>query len=208
MRSTLNKKALGSVVVGIVFIVLLGSALHFAFEWSGYWAPVALFAAVNESTWEHFKIAFWPGLLFAVIEYPRLRGSVRTFWGAKALGLLTMPIVIALLYAYTAVLGYHNLILDIVIFVVAVAAGHLVSYKVMTSAEIDAAVSRALSVLLAVMVLVYSLLSFFAPSWFLFEDPETGQYGILNEYGDHDQDHEQAAAKRSAPGPIAGGAGY
>lgn len=44
-------------LVGIPFIVILGSLLHFAFAWSGYWIPVALVAAVNESAWEQLKLA-------------------------------------------------------------------------------------------------------------------------------------------------------
>ena len=40
-------------LAGIIFIVVLGSVLHFAFEWSGRWTPIAPIAAVNESVWEH-----------------------------------------------------------------------------------------------------------------------------------------------------------
>jgi hypothetical protein len=45
-------------IIGIVFIVLAGGLLHFVFEWSGSWRPLAIIAAVNESTWEHLKLAF------------------------------------------------------------------------------------------------------------------------------------------------------
>ena len=183
-----KKLAIRWELLGTVFIVLLGASLHFAFEWSGYWTPMAVIAAVNESTWEHFKIAFWPALLFGLIESAWLHRSARNFWPAKVLGLLTAPIVIAILfYSYTAILGRHMLSLDILIFVIAVAAGQLVSYKTMTGLDLGAAVSRSLAALLAVMVLAYSLLSYFAPMGFLFADPETGEYGILREYGDQDR---------------------
>jgi len=39
-------------LAGIVFIVVLGMVLHFAFEWSGRWTPIAPIAVVNESVWE------------------------------------------------------------------------------------------------------------------------------------------------------------
>ena len=45
-------------LAGIVFIVFLGSFLHFTFELSGNNPVVALFSAVNESVWEHFEIGF------------------------------------------------------------------------------------------------------------------------------------------------------
>jgi hypothetical protein len=186
-----TKLALRWELAGIGFVSVVGALLHFAFEWSGYWTPMALVAGVNESTWEHFKIAFWPTLLFALIEYPALRKSVRNFWSANILGLITEPIVIAILfYSYTAILGKHELVLDIIIFVIAVAAGQLVSYKVMTLPDLGTALVRALKGALIVMIAAFSLLSYVAPRWFLFEDPITGQYGILDEYGDHDHDDD------------------
>jgi hypothetical protein len=43
---------------GIAFVVILGSVLHFAFEWSGRAIPIGPIAAVNESVWEHLKLGF------------------------------------------------------------------------------------------------------------------------------------------------------
>jgi hypothetical protein len=62
-----NKAALRWELVGIAAIFLTGSALHSVFDWTGHWRPIAWFAAVNESVWEHFKLAFWPGVLTVLI---------------------------------------------------------------------------------------------------------------------------------------------
>ena len=43
---------------------LAGSALHFVFDLLSGFAPVGIIAAVNESVWEHMKLAFWPMLVF------------------------------------------------------------------------------------------------------------------------------------------------
>lgn len=51
--------------IGAIMMILFGSGLHFAFVLLGSWAPVALVAAVNESIWEHLKLAFWTGLFCA-----------------------------------------------------------------------------------------------------------------------------------------------
>ena len=47
--------------------MLAGSALHFAYELSGFNWFAALFGSVNESTWEHLKL-FWPGLVYACVQ--------------------------------------------------------------------------------------------------------------------------------------------
>ena len=54
-------------ITGAIFIIVIGLALHFVFSWTGGWRPVAVVAAVNESIWEHLKLAFWPGLLWALL---------------------------------------------------------------------------------------------------------------------------------------------
>ena len=55
-------------VVGIAFVFLVGSLLHFVFEWSGESRIVGLFASVNESVWEHFKQGFWPVCIWGAID--------------------------------------------------------------------------------------------------------------------------------------------
>ncbi|MGD8815518.1 MAG: DUF6512 family protein [Anaerolineales bacterium] len=175
--------------LGIVFIIVFGSMLHFLFEWSGYARPVAILAAVNESTWEHFKIAFWPSLIWALIEFPFLRKRTRNFAIAKAAGLATMPLVIAaLFYGYTAFTGQHFLIADIVIFILAVIFGQWLSMWILVREAIEIAWLRGFAIgALVIMVAAYSTLSYYPPRNFLFAHPETGEFGILADY-DHD-DH-------------------
>lgn len=54
---------------GIGFVLVLGTLSHFFFDWSGENRLVGIFAAVNESTWEHLKLLFFPALLFWVSEW-------------------------------------------------------------------------------------------------------------------------------------------
>lgn len=181
----MRKRVLRWELGGIVLIVLAGSALHFGFEWTGYWRPAALFAAVNESTWEHLKLSFWPGLVFALLEYGFIKGAIDNFWVAKSLGLFVMPVVtVVLFYGYTAILGRNYLALDILIFVLAVAAGQLASYRILMGAKMRSFAHRCAVIGLVVMVVAFSVLSYCPPRFFLFEDPVTGGYGILDSYGE------------------------
>jgi hypothetical protein len=176
---------------GTVLIITSGASLHFWFEWTDFWRPMAIFAAVNESTWEHFKLAFWPGLIFAIIEYRSIKAIANNFFAAKFLGLLIMPIITMILfYGYTSILGDHWLIADILVFIVSVIAGQWISLKIMTSSN-DAKLlsSKAAIFGLVVMTLAFSLLSYFPLENFVFEDPETGEYGILSHYDHDDHDH-------------------
>ncbi len=87
---------------GILFIVLLGSLLHFTFELSGGWRPLAIVSAVNESVWEHLKLAFWPAVFWTIIEYflvfRKARDQRSKFVLAKAIGAYIMPLVIVIIF--------------------------------------------------------------------------------------------------------------
>lgn len=165
---------------GAAFIILAGSALHFVFAWSGQWRPIAWLAAVNESTWEHFKLGFWPALIFALVEGLAWKGRIPNFLIGKAACLWLMPALIgSVFYAYKAALGRHFLWADILLFVLAAAAGQALSYRLLTKPPLGSAWRRFALLGVIVLVLAFALLTYVPPRFFLFMDPRTGGFGIL-----------------------------
>ncbi|MFN0194081.1 MAG: DUF6512 family protein [Aestuariivirga sp.] len=166
-------------LVGILFIAILGSLLHFAFAWSGYWKPAALVAAVNESVWEHLKIAFWPGLVWATIEFAALRPKASQFWSSKGFALLIPSVFIVLIfYAYTSLLGRNLLALDITIFVVAIALGQIGSAKLINARRWKRGSSTLGTGLLVCQLIAFTTFTFYPPPFSIFEDSRNGTRGI------------------------------
>ena len=166
-------------LVGIIVIVILGSMLHFVFEWCNRWKPIALIAAVNESVWEHLKLGFWPALFYAVLEYRYLKKSANNFLPAKTIAVYLIPIsIVVLFYSYTAILGRNMLLFDILIFVVAVIIGQLASYKLLTASPLAQGFNKIALIALVIIVLMFLLFTFFPAHLPIFRDPITGGYGI------------------------------
>lgn len=115
---------------GAGLTIIFGSLLHFVFEWSGGSHIVALFGAVNESTWEHLKLAFWPTFIFTFIEWFVFRKEIKNFCFAAFVKLFSMPIIIVILFYSWLLFLRDNFIWDITIFIVAVMAGYYLSYKI------------------------------------------------------------------------------
>ena len=71
---------------GYTFSVVLGTLLHFVYDWTkcAIFTPIS---AVNESTWEHMKILFFPCLFFAVFQYFFFK-EYDGFWWIKLIGAL------------------------------------------------------------------------------------------------------------------------
>ncbi len=55
-------------IAEFIFIAIVGTLLHFVYDWSGQNPAVGIIAPVSESTWEHLKLLFMPALLFTLIQ--------------------------------------------------------------------------------------------------------------------------------------------
>ena len=174
-----NKTVFIYELIGVVFIIFLGSALHFTFALSGNQPIVGAFSAVNESVWEHLKLAFWPSLLFALIEFPLLRKATNNFFTAKAIGPYLMVTIIPLVfYSYTALSGKSVFAVDISSFVVAVIIGQLLSYKLLTYRQLPRNLNKIAVIVIILLAIAFIVFTFYTPQLQIFRDPTNGAYGI------------------------------
>ena len=151
-------------------VIVAGSLLHFAWEWSGRNAIVAVVAATNESTWEHLKLAFWPAVMMGVVHW-KAYDAPRGWVVAMALRCVIPPVMIVVLfYGYVALAGRHHLAADLAVFVVAVLVGEHVGHA-MFDREFDKTVRVGAGALLLLMTAAFSVLTFAPPDFFLFDDP-------------------------------------
>lgn len=154
----------------MVSAALLGSAFHFFYDFTGQNALAALISPVNESTWEHLKLLFFPVLLLTIVEFWIRRPNPAGFFGARLFGVLAgMILIIVLFYMYSFLLGKNFLIIDILIFLISVCftyvlSGHL--YKYFRHAD-------GMLIFLGWMLMILLFFSFtcFPPDFFLFYLP-------------------------------------
>ena len=166
------------IVFSGIFVIILGTLLHFTYEWSGNNQFIASFSAVNESTWEHLKLLFFPMLLTTIIGFFYLEKSCPNYWCARLFGILTAILfTIVLFYTYTGIIGTNFAFVDISIFFFAVILGELVSYKVLVS-SFDCNSSVAL-VGIILLLACFIIFTYFTPEIGLFKDPVTGLFGII-----------------------------
>jgi len=167
---------------GILFIVLLGALLHFTFELSSGWLPLGVISAVNESVWEHLKLAFYPSLFLTLIEYFLLFRPQKPFSGflfSRALGTLAMPlIIVAIFYSYTSFTGESILAVDLSSFVIAIVAGQFISYLLVRRFAFPHWADATGLFIFAAGILLFAIFTFYPPYLGIFQDPVSGQYGI------------------------------
>lgn len=161
-----------------IIISIVGTLFHFLYDWSGHNKMIGLFAAVNESTWEHIKIALTPSLLWGLID-GFLYGANPNYFLAKSMSLLTMIVVIPVLfYLYSYILKKHVLIIDILIFYVAIFLGQSLFYYVLNGPAVPYIFRYSGAVLLFIIFGFYMTATLLPLKNFLFKDPITKKYGL------------------------------
>lgn len=167
-------------LAAFIFTAIVGTLLHFLFDWSGQFPLVGAVSAVNESVWEHMKLLFFPMLIAALVQRPVLSVQRSNFWCVKLLGITVGLLLIPMLYyTYTGALGIHLTWLDISIFYIAAAAAYLLETHLLLP-ERRRPCSFALPALVLIILLSFTflLLTFFPPHLPIFQDPVTLTYGI------------------------------
>jgi len=167
---------------GAVFVILLGTVLHFFYGWSGNNFIVGLFAPVNESPWEHMKLVFTPLVLFSFVDYYYLHSHVKNYCFAlmKQIG-FAIVFILAVFYIYTSITGHSILAIDIGSFVAGIILAKYFGYKILTGG-FKKWEFRGLNALSAVILIILTAFFFYAtlnpPHVNLFLDETTNTYGI------------------------------
>ncbi|MGE4483698.1 MAG: DUF6512 family protein [Oscillospiraceae bacterium] len=168
-------------IAGVIFTLILGTLLHFTYDFSGQNAAVGIFSAVNESVWEHLKLLIIPIIVISSIEWFVHGEKYKNFIPVKLLSvLLGMATIVVIFYTYVSVTGENYLWADIGLFVLSVILAYLFSYKMLqtehfTSKSANLAAAFGFILLLACVI----VFTFNPPDCALFQDPISGTYGVF-----------------------------
>lgn len=181
MRSAKLSSPQKWILWGIPIIFLIGSLVHFLYDFSGKNTFVGLIVSVNESVWEHMKMVLLPVILYWIFYYifahRKYDIDINKWFTGGLVSLITALISIPFLYYfYTGAFGVKVVIVDILILLIAVALGQLIGlhfYK--HSKGINFYFILAVFVIL---IIVFMILTIYPPHIPLFYDEKAGGYGI------------------------------
>ena len=163
---------------GFAVASLGGTLLHFLYDWLGGAVWVAPFSGVNESTWEHMKLLFWPMLLYAVAQSFFFRDR-KDFWCVKLRGsLLGLGLIPIIFYTYNGVVGKSPDWLNIAIFFVSAAGAYICETRLFEKGSVTCARPKWAVAALGALAVAFVVFTFLTPEIGLFRDPLTGTYGV------------------------------
>lgn len=159
-------------LTGIIFVSIVGTVLHFAYQWSGNNVLVGLFTPVNESIWEHTKLLFFPMLLYSRYVNKKVNAQYPCISSAMISGALSgVLLIIVLFYTYSGIVGFHTPLVDISIFYISVITSFYIVYKTAVKCT-ENSYSTILKILQLALICFYIIFTFSPPDIPLFISPE------------------------------------
>lgn len=175
-------------MLGIPILFILATPLHFLYDWTGKSLTVGLFTPVNESPWEHLKLAFWPILVWWLIGYllfaqGKPGGLRRAALSCAVCALTCLLFIVAFYYTLRGAFGAESLILDILSLFLGLAVGTSLAihvYRYSSPGALSAVIAATILIAIAAAFLVFT---FSPPHLPIFQDPPSSTYGIWKSAG-------------------------
>lgn len=162
-------------IMSVFSIFILGVLLHFTYDWSSENSFVALFSAINESTWEHLKLIFFPTLFFTFIGCLFYQKEIPNFLCAKTKGILiSLSFLVLFFYTFKGIMGFSLAFLNISSFFISVLVGEYFFFKEVYQVS---CCNKMCLFFLVFLMLLFFLFTFYPPHIPLFQDPVTLKYG-------------------------------
>ena len=162
---------------GFALVTFGGTILHFLYDWTGESSLISPFSGVNESTWEHMKLLFWPLFLFALVQRLFFEDQ-ENYWSVKLaeilLGLVLIPV---LFYTYNGVFGKSPDWVNIAIFYITALVVFLFERWAFQKDRLHCKYPVLAFAAICLIGAAFVVFTFAPPQIPLFQDPITGTYG-------------------------------
>lgn len=167
---------------GFAITTLGGTLLHFLYDWTNQNILIAPFSGVNESTWEHMKLLFFPLFIFALIQRLFFK-EYENFWCVKLAGIATGLVLIPVLfYTYNGVFGKSPDWINIAIFFISAAVAFILETWLFPKDILRCKSPRLAFTAICLIGVLFVTFTFATPQIPLFKDPLTGTYGINEKF--------------------------
>ncbi len=165
---------------GFAVVSFLGTILHFLYDWTGKNAFAALFSGVNESTWEHMKLLFFPMFFFSIVESFFIGKEYKNFWCIKLKGtILGLALIPVIFYTLQGAFGTTPDWINIAIFFVSAAIAFVYETRQFSKDGTPCRSQKLAILTLCLITIAFWVFTFLPPEIPLFQNPIDGSFGVV-----------------------------
>ena len=169
------------IISGIPILFLIGSMMHFIYDFTGKFALIGAFAPVNESIWEHLKMLLIPMIcwwcIYYIVNVKKLYINKEKWFYANIISIISsMLVVISFYYTYTGALGIESLAIDIFSLFLGITVGQYLGLHIYKHSN---GINYFISIfILILLIATFVLFTFNPPHLPIFRDGASDRYGI------------------------------
>ena len=167
-----------------IAVIVVGLMFHELYKATGI-EFLGIISPVNESKWEHWKIAFFPMLIIGTFEYLYLRPVKTLYLFPLVLGIGAFILVtFGGIELYELFFGESHLPIHMLTFIMGAIGGQFIRYRLMEILEVKALYTVIAWIILVLSILVFVKFTYGPPRADYFKDSLTDTYGIYKERDD------------------------
>ena len=160
-------------VIAFFIISIIGTLSQIVYDWTGKPYLIGLFFPVNESTWEHLKLLFFPSLIYFAVVYFTLKEKPKNYISATAISIIAgMLSIVVMFYTYQGVLGRNIDFLNILIYFLGVIMTVYIMQRILKTQSYSSGTANVISLFfLLLTAILFVSFSFNPPSLGIFLPP-------------------------------------
>lgn len=172
LTSSDRKKIKTAELISFIIAGILGVLFHFVYDWTGENRLAGFFFPVNESTWEHLKLIFYPIAIVSVFEYYLDRTLFENFLCIKVRSIwVGMLCVVTLFYTYSGVLGKSMDWINILIYFISLGSAYCYSCRRLLGQKPVKNTPKLCIISFTVVAVLFMVFTLYPPAIGLFAEP-------------------------------------
>lgn len=171
------------IILGILIIFFLSALFHFLYDITGGSDIAAIFFPVNESIFEHLKLALYPTLIYWLITFLIFKNDYKLrfskwFTGMTFSIFTCMIYILSQYYILRYALNLSSSILDILSIFIGLLLGQILGCHIYNRSTSSIGILVFCIIVVLLTCIVFANLTFYPPKLPLFLDNPSQTYGI------------------------------
>jgi hypothetical protein len=160
-------------LIAFFIIGILGTLGHFLYGWTNENTIIGYFFPINESTWEHLKLLFFPTIIYSIFEKITLKNNIQNYTSSVVFSsIIGMISIVVLFYTYKGVLGYNVDFINISIYYLSLIIMLIFKNKIINKEIFSSQYLNYIALFLAfIITLLFVFFTYNPPSINLFVSP-------------------------------------
>lgn len=170
-----NVKVKNLIINSIFSVCVLGILFHFAYELLGEGKILGVIFPINESIFEHLKLALYPYIFWFMLTYfvykKKLNIEFKKWFVLMVFAIIhSIFFIMALYYIYTGALGLSSTLFDILIYFISISYTQFKIAHIYENYPINKTYFVIAVIILIILLLLFTIFTFSPPNIPIFID--------------------------------------